>query len=223
MPPYVNIWDPNTPQADESRALGDDRIREFKQGLQERLASLLTFPDGNPLTLLPKSVDGGALKDGAVGTVQIADGAIIAAKIANNALTLDKFEDGTKQAIATVIVGAVTVGENTNSPGADIVLAPGVPQALVYPLLIFGGILGSGDIRSDAVAIVNADTSLAFGINTNVTQLSQIRFLPFVSATTLTIWVVQTSGSSITLTKGTGLRLAFLNTFIPPSDNIIGI
>lgn len=39
MPTYVNTWAEATPAGSEERNLGDDRIREFKRAIRERLAT----------------------------------------------------------------------------------------------------------------------------------------------------------------------------------------
>ncbi len=53
--PYSDVIDPNTPPATEGIAQGDDRIREFKRALIERMASVMDLTV-DPIVVRPNIV-----------------------------------------------------------------------------------------------------------------------------------------------------------------------
>lgn len=49
--PYSQPYDISTPTPTSTVRLGDDAIRELKEALEERLATIMNFPAGEPLAL----------------------------------------------------------------------------------------------------------------------------------------------------------------------------
>lgn len=84
--PFSNPLDPATPSGGSNANQLDDRIREVKAALIERLLTLVTDVDLNPLVMKPLTVPVGALVDNAVTTVKIADNAITQPKMADNSV-----------------------------------------------------------------------------------------------------------------------------------------
>lgn len=90
---YVNPFDPATPSDLDPAGQGDDRIRELKAAIIERLETLVADFDGDPLVLLADVIDSLQIKDGAVVTSKIPDNAITTPKIPDGAITLPKIPD----------------------------------------------------------------------------------------------------------------------------------
>lgn len=125
---YTNPLDPTTPSGGSSPALIDDRIREVKAALIERLLTLVTDVNAQPLVVKPGVIPAGALANDSVGQAQIANGAvgtgelidrnitavkiallaITAAELADNAVTQLKMADnsvGTAEIIDANVTG----------------------------------------------------------------------------------------------------------------------
>jgi hypothetical protein len=140
MAGYNEVWDPNTPQGSESRSLGDDRIREFKRALAERLSTLMNFPDGNPLTLLPSVIadlritDGANLQNGSISTAKIADGAITKPKIPDSELGWYKLNNNMLERLAYIICETLTAGQSSNHSNIDVAVPAGTQQSWAYPI-----------------------------------------------------------------------------------------
>lgn len=100
---FNDVIDDTTPADDEERHLGDDRIRELKRALNERLASFLAnWPDVDPLVLKATAVPNDfivAAMIGAaqVGTAELADLNVTTGKLADGAVTSVKIADLTIQ------------------------------------------------------------------------------------------------------------------------------
>lgn len=57
MAPYADVWNTATPADGDQLSAGDDRIREAKRALDERLATVLAgWPNTDPLTVLPDAI-----------------------------------------------------------------------------------------------------------------------------------------------------------------------
>jgi hypothetical protein len=89
---YGDPLDETTPADSDFTGQGDDRIREFKRAIRQRLASFFSNIDVDPMvpkngsipaaSLVAESVTAAQLAASAVGTAEIADGAITKAKLA---------------------------------------------------------------------------------------------------------------------------------------------
>lgn len=94
---YIDPLDPTTPADSDFAGQGDDKIREFKRAILQRLGSFFANTDADPLVPKNASVPGAAIVGesitaaqiaaNAVGTAEIADGAVTAAKLAGGAAT----------------------------------------------------------------------------------------------------------------------------------------
>jgi hypothetical protein len=154
---YANPLDPTTPPDDEALSLGDDKIRQFKAAVIERLETLVTDVDADPLVLNPDTVPNTAIVDGAVDGTKIADASIVTAHLVNGAVTDSKLVtvDGAKIVDATLTgaklqdrtVTASKIGENAVGP---VELADNSVDA---PNIIDGVITG-GKISDDTLDTV---------------------------------------------------------------------
>lgn len=81
---YVYPLDPATPADGNYLKEGDDRIREAKAAIRERLATIFTDPDAQPLAFIAQII----------GTAAIADAAITLAKMAANSVSTNHLVDG---------------------------------------------------------------------------------------------------------------------------------
>jgi hypothetical protein len=106
--PYADPFDSTTPIAAEASSQGDDRIRELKRAIEQRMADLANNWPAGPVTpkipllaiitgmLADKAVTGAKIADdtitalqiaiGAVGTAELADGGVTGDKVAANAI-----------------------------------------------------------------------------------------------------------------------------------------
>lgn len=103
--PYANPLDPATPAAGAFLSEGDDRIRELKLAIRERLLTIFADVDVNPLAFIAGIIATAALANNAVSTVKIADNAVTSLKIIDDAVTNSKVAggiSGAKLADATV-------------------------------------------------------------------------------------------------------------------------
>lgn len=121
---YADPVDPATPADSDISGQGDDRIREFKRGIRQRLLSFFFDVDADPLVpkdgvlrsemfpddeidgskLAPGSVNadrlsgggggGGGVTDNSVYTAALQDNSVTHPKLANNAVEADKIADG---------------------------------------------------------------------------------------------------------------------------------
>ena len=103
--PYVNPLDPATPAAGAFLSEGDDRIRELKLAIRERLLTVFADVDVNPLAFIAGIIATAALANNAVSTTKIADNAVTTLKLIDAAVTNAKVAgglDGSKIADATI-------------------------------------------------------------------------------------------------------------------------
>lgn len=108
---YGDPLDSTTPADSDFAGQGDDKIRELKRAIIQRLGSFFTNVDADPLVPKNASVPGAALvaesvtatqiAAGAVGTAELADGSVTAAKLAggaatppDNSITTNMLQDG---------------------------------------------------------------------------------------------------------------------------------
>lgn len=177
MSPLFEIYNPAIPADIDQSGQGDDKIRELKRALTERLIRVWTnWPDGDPLTwanlIIPsaavnfavggvpavslpaKSVTQALIALLAVGTPELIDLAVTTSKLANLAVTTDKLGafDGTK------------LNDNT-MPGSKILDAsiPSSKYALLSILAahIANGVIGT--VQLEDLGITNgkvADATL---------------------------------------------------------------
>lgn len=159
--PYTDPFDTNTPTAVEGLSNGDDRIRELKRALNERLADALNnWPDGTAspkianlsiLTamLADKAVTQPKIGDSAVGTLQLLDDAVTAAKIAALAVGTPELADL-----------AVTTGKVANDAITDPKIAAGISGSKIGDLTLPGSKLVDRAISSGKIALLAIITEL---------------------------------------------------------------
>lgn len=229
--PYAEIWDPNTPQASESRALGDDRIRELKRAIQERLGTIMNFPDGNPLTLLPsvvadlKTTDGHDLDDASIPGSKLLDSAVGNSKVLDQSLGWYKLNNNALERIAFLITQILRAGQSTNHSGASIVVGAGAQASWVYPIsTVFAPqtvgaapAMGQGGSGTSGVFV-------SLNLNVSSTDFSPAGFAGFLlcqayyDGASLTITVANTNGSTpITVNANCSFHLTFVGSFL---DNV---
>lgn len=73
MPAYADPWDTATPAGTEEQRQGDDRMREMKRALEQRLDTAMNFSTStdditDPVVLNADTVPPGALQDGAINS-----------------------------------------------------------------------------------------------------------------------------------------------------------
>lgn len=174
--PYTDPLDPATPISTEAAGQGDDRIRELKRALIERLETAFTDLDADPLKLIDGSIDpttmfadgsiSGAkltngtvtlaklaglpgIADGSVTNPKIADGAVTETKIADDAVTAAKIPDGTLRRAklhANLRQDLVYWKQMTLTLGSAVIAANGVYATAV--------ILDTNDQYGVSVAVV---------------------------------------------------------------------
>lgn len=80
----------NTPDDSALLGQGDDRIRELKRQLRDRLLTLTTDPDADPLILAAGTVPTAAIQDNAVTTAKLGNKAVTATQIADETITANQ-------------------------------------------------------------------------------------------------------------------------------------
>lgn len=88
--PYANPLDPSTPSGGSNANQLDDRIREVKAAIIERLLTLVTDVNAQPLVLKPDVVNASAIAADAVGQSEIANGAVGTAELIDRNITAIK-------------------------------------------------------------------------------------------------------------------------------------
>lgn len=130
--PYADPFDATTPTDANPVGQGDDRIRELKRAINQRMADLANgWPDG-PLSLkIPnlyivaamianKTITAAQIADATITALQLADGAVGTAELANGAVTDDKLA-ALAVATANVQLEAITDALIASVGGGKIV------------------------------------------------------------------------------------------------------
>lgn len=101
---YVNPMNPATPADGDVSSQGDDRIREAKAAWIERLSTIFTDINVDPLVFRAGVIAGAALVNASVDTLQLKDAAVTTPKIKDDAVTDAKINgmDGAKLTDNTV-------------------------------------------------------------------------------------------------------------------------
>ena len=93
--PLVEPYDPATPADVHDLSQGDDRIRELKRALTERLVRVWSnWPNGDPMTWVAGIVPGSALANLSIASAHIIDRNVTSAKIALDAIIQELIADG---------------------------------------------------------------------------------------------------------------------------------
>lgn len=157
--PYVNSLDPASPPDNQAVSLGDDRIRETRGGIKERLETVFTGIDVDPLAFQPGIIPGAAIADsaitaakildGSVGAFELSDAAVETAKLADSAVTTAKLIDG---AVTSAKIGAGEVNTANIADGA--VTGPKLGDDTVTDAKIQNLAVTTGKIADGAVTTV---------------------------------------------------------------------
>lgn len=172
---YVDPLDPISPPSTEAVGQGDDRIREFKRAIIERVESFFTGVDIDPWLpkdgSIPPSIfadntfPGSKLIDGSISLAKLATmpfpgtGTITAVELADGSVTTPKLADASVTS-AKLVAGAV--GNAALAAGAvrRANLYDGLKQDLVrwqvYTLILGSTVLGAGLVARGSV---NIDTN----------------------------------------------------------------
>lgn len=122
---YLNPLDPTTPADGNFLREADDRIREIKAALIERLQTIFADINAQPLTFLPLIIPTSALAADVITNAKLADAAVNTENIIDNCITNVKLVamDGGKLIDNTVTGAKVVDGTLTNSKLADGTIA----------------------------------------------------------------------------------------------------
>lgn len=109
---YPDSLDPTKPSDANYLREGDDRIRETRAAIRERLLTIFTDPDADPLVFIAGIINGAALADNAVSAAKLADNAVDTAAIIDGAVTDVKIANvnGSKLADSTVATAKIPDG-----------------------------------------------------------------------------------------------------------------
>lgn len=183
MSPLVEVYDPATPADIDQSGQGDDRIRELKRALTERLARVWpNWPNGDPLTwtngIIPsaaitfaaggvpaaslpaKSVTQALLALLSVGTPELIDLAVTAAKIANGA-------------VGDAQLGAFPgshINDNT-IPGVKLIDAS-IGSSKYALLSVLTGILADGAVTTAKLADLSVSNQKVIDATLEIAKLS---------------------------------------------------
>lgn len=128
----------DTAEPTDARAVsqGDDRIRETRRYLSERMADIFVDANSSPLVV----------KDGRIGTGPLADLAVTTAKLAADAVTQSKIADdavGTDQIIDDAVDGTKVADDSID--------APHLKANSVTSAKIADGAVGESELATSAV------------------------------------------------------------------------
>lgn len=240
MSPLIETYDPAQPADIDQSAQGDDRIRELKRALTERLNRVWpNWPNGDPLTwtagIIPsaaltfsagsvpalslpaKSVTQALIALLAIGTPELIDLAVTAAKIANGA-------------VGDVQLGnfpGTHVTDNT-LPGAKLIDAS-IGSAKYALLSILAGALADGAVSTSKILDANVTNAKVLDTTLEVVKFS-VAAKGLISVTKFVdvVVVLTTLGSRATVTQAPtafagvaqkdSVACAFPPEFIPLTD-----
>ncbi len=177
---YIDPIDPATPAGADSAGQGDDRIRELKRALIERLNTFFNDIDIDPLTvkldaILPvaafsdQTIPGSLLMDASVTLAklaslpQLAAGSVTTDHLADGAVTEPKLANG---AVTTLKIGTDAVTNDKLADGAVkranlyTQLQADLCRFQVYTLTLGAVVLGAGLVHK---GYVNVDTNDQLG------------------------------------------------------------
>lgn len=173
--PFLEPLDPATPDGSASAGEGDDRIRELKRAIIERVESFFVDIEGDPwvpkldainlaAVISDNTVPGAKLQDNSISlsklaslpdvtgivTTQIADGAITTPKLADDAVTNDKLADN-----------AVGSAQIASSVVRRVHLYGGLKADLCrfqsYTLVLGSAVIAAGEVYRGSVAVDTND------------------------------------------------------------------
>lgn len=90
---YADPLDQSDPSQAEKARLGAGRIRSLAAAVRQRLGSVFSDVDADPMVLRASTVGSLQITDGAVGTAELADLGITTAKLADASVSATKYVD----------------------------------------------------------------------------------------------------------------------------------
>lgn len=167
--PFSNPLDPATPSGGSNANQLDDRIREVKAALIERLLTLVTDVDLNPLVMKPLTVPVGALVDGAVTApklaanavtqVAMADASVGTAEIIDLNVTTAKINDGAVTAVKIANGSVGTTKMAAASVDATILADNGVVTSKILDANVTAAKLGPNAVTTVKILDANVTTA----------------------------------------------------------------
>lgn len=155
--PYADPLDPTTPADNDVVSFGDDRIREFKRGLIQRLSTVFTNTDSDPLVFLAGIVPGAAVAALGIGTAQIALQAVTAAQILNATITAAQIAASTIVA-SNLAAGAVdNVALGVNAVSTSNIIDAAITDSKISA--VSGTKVNSGTLPGTAIAAGGVGTA----------------------------------------------------------------
>lgn len=164
---YSNPLNPSTPADGNFLREGDDRIRELKSAIIERLETIFQSLDADPLVFINSVITNSALADTIVGTSKLIDASVTNPKIADGAVTDAKIVgmDGGKLTDGTVANAKLQDNSVTNSKlGDSAVATPELADAAVTTPKIADAAVTATKVADNSLD----DTKLAPHLRTNL-------------------------------------------------------
>lgn len=161
---YLSPLDPLTPPGTEAVGQGDDRMREMKAAIIERLASFFVGVDDDPLVPKPNSIPTSVFADNTLSGSKLIDGSIALAKLATipfpgtGTITAIELADGsvTNPKLAADAVDGTKIADN--SVNTEHIVAASIKRSHLY----LG--LRSDLVRWQSYTLVLGSTVLAAGL-----------------------------------------------------------
>lgn len=175
--PFLDTIDPAVPAGTEVAGNGDDRIRELKRAIIERVESFFASIDADPWTVKPDAINlataisdatipGAKLIDGSVALSKLSvqptpgAGSITAAQLADGSVTTPKLVD---DAVTDIKLAVDAVKERNVSDGIlkRVHLYDGLKTDLVrfqsYTLTLGAAVIAAGEVYRGSVAVDTND------------------------------------------------------------------
>lgn len=184
---YADPLDQTTPDDAAIAGQGDDRIREFKRAIRQRLGSFFQDIDADPLVPKVGSIPQTVFPDGALNARVLTDATIAAAKFVagiimpNDSVRTASIKDGevTSPKLADGAVATLKLADNavtanklaTDSVTSDKIIAGGVGTAEVADAAITKPKLAAAlqsivSVRADGSHVAPAATTLSGAVGT---------------------------------------------------------
>lgn len=164
---YANPLDPTTPSGGANANQLDDRIRECKAALVERLLTLVTDVNLDPLVLKPSVVSQSSIADNAINQAKMADASVGTAELIDRNITAIK--------IALLAITAAEIADSTitqlkmadNSVGTAEIIDANVTNAKLAANAVTQSKMADDSVGT--AEIIDANVTTAKILDANVT------------------------------------------------------